>query len=599
MTSYSPPLRDMRFVLDNIVDIEALSRLEGFETLTPDVVGAILEEAAKLASEVMAPLNQVGDRQACRFDDGVVRTPDGFVEAYRRYAEGGWGGVPFEPEYGGQGLPWVLQIALQEMWGSANLSLSLCPMLTLGAIEMIGSHGTQAQKQTYLPKLISGKWTGTMNLTEPQAGSDVGALRAKAERQADGSYRITGTKIFITFGEHDLAENIIHLVLARTADAPPGTKGISCFIVPKYLVNADGGLGERNDVRCVSLEHKLGVHASPTAVLSYGDEGGAVGYLVGEEGGGMGCMFAMMNNARLCVGQQGVAIGERALQQALAYARERRQGRAIGAPPSEHASIVEHADVRRMLMTMKAYVEAMRALIFVNAEAIDLARHHPDQAVRRRNESLVALLTPVSKAWCTDRGIELASLGIQIHGGMGYIEETGAAQHLRDVRVAPIYEGTNGIQAMDLVLRKLPAGGGEPVRELLGFMHALDNELAAGGEDFAAIREGLAEAVSALAEATDWLMARLAVAPNGAAAGAAPYLTMFGTVAGGYLLARGAVAARALAVKEAEEADFLAAKIATACFYAEQILPQAPALLGPVTRGDGLLYAIEPELMSA
>ncbi len=599
MTSYSPPLRDMRFVLDNIVDIETLSRLEGFEALTPDVVGAILEEAAKLAAEVMAPLNQPGDRQASRLVDGVVRTPDGFAEAYARFVEGGWGGVAFGSEYGGQGLPWVLVMALQEMWMSANVSLSLCSMLTNTAVEMITAHGTEAQKQTYLSKLVSGEWTGTMCLTESQAGSDVGALRTKAERQADGSYRITGTKIFITYGEHDLAENIIHVVLARTPDAPPGTKGISCFIVPKILVNADGGLGRRNDVRCVSLEHKLGIHASPTAVLSYGDEGGAVGYLVGEECRGMACMFTMMNNARLSVGQQGVAAGERVLQQALAYARERRQGRAIGAPSTETAAIIAHADVRRMLMTMKAYVEAMRALVFVNAEAIDLARHHPDAAVRRAKRNLVGLLTPVSKAWCTDRGVELASLGIQVHGGMGYIEETGAAQHLRDVRVAPIYEGTNGIQAMDLVLRKLPADGGEPVGEFLGAMRALDNELAAEGEDLAVIREGLAAAVTALAEATDWLISRRTGEPNAVAAGATPYLEMFGTVAGGYLLARGAVAARELMAESGGEADFLAAKIATARFYAEQILPRAPALLGPVTRGDELLYAIEPELLSA
>ena len=598
MTSYVPPLRDLRFVLKHIVDLETLSRLEDFEAVTPDLVDAILEEAGKLAAEVMAPLNQIGDRQPSRLEGGVVHTPAGFREAYRRYVEGGWNGIPFEPRYGGQGLPLVLAIAAHEMWASANMALNLCPLLTQGAVELIRAHGSEEQKETYLRKIVSGEWTGTMDLTEAQAGSDLGALCAKAEPQANGTYRITGTKIFITYGDHDMAENIVHLVLARTPDAPPGTKGLSCFIVPKYLVNPDGGLGEPNDLRCISLEHKLGIHASPTAAMSYGDRGGAVSYLIGEEGRGMRCMFTMMKHARLAIGQQGVAIGERAFQQALAYARERRQGRAAGAPLTEHVAIIEHADVRRMLLTMKAYVEAMRALIFVNAEAVDLARHHPDADMRRRKQGLVDLLTPVSKAWCSDVGVEVASLGIQVHGGMGYIEETGAAQYLRDARIAPIYEGTNGIQAMDLVMRKLPAGGGEPVRDFLSLMRALDNELAAGDDDLGAIRDGLGMAVEALAEATDWLTARLAEEPNAAAAGAVPYLRLFGTVTGGYLLARGAVAARKLLADGDDEADYLKAKIATARFYAEQILPQAPALLGPVTRGDELLYAIPPEMMS-
>jgi len=594
--TYTPPLRDARFVLNHVVDLEALANLEGLEPATPDLVDAILEEAGKLASEVMAPLNRAGDEQGSRLDDGAVRTPDGFKEAYARYVEGGWGGIPFSPEYGGQGLPWAVAMAVQEMWASANLSLSLCPMLTQGAIELISAHGSAAQKQAYLPKLVSGEWPGTMNLTEPQAGSDVGALRAKAERQPDGSYLITGTKIFITYGEHDLTENIVHLVLARTPGAPAGTKGISCFIVPKYLVNPDGSLGRRNDVRCVSLEHKLGIHASPTAVMSYGDEGGAVGYLIGEENRGMRYMFTMMNNARLSVGQQGVAMGERAYQRALAYARERRQGQPLGAAQAD-AAIIDHADVRRMLMTMKAYVDAMRALVLVNAEAIDLGHHHADAEVRRRKQGLADLLTPISKAWCTDLGVELASVGLQVHGGMGYIEEAGAAQYFRDARIAPIYEGTNGIQAMDLVLRKLPLDGGEPVRELLGAMRALDNELAAGDEDLGVIRDNLARAVEALGEATEWLTARLAEAPNAAAAGATPYLRMFGATIGGYLLARSALAARKLMGNGADDA-FLKAKIGTARFYAEQILPQVPALLGPATRGDRLLYAIDAEALA-
>jgi alkylation response protein AidB-like acyl-CoA dehydrogenase len=599
MSDYTPPLRDLRFLLDEIVDLETLSGLEGLETPTPDLVDAILEEAGKLASEVFAPLNQTGDQQGSRLADGEVRTPDGFKEAYRQFVDGGWNGVPFETEFGGQGMPRVIALAVQEMWASANLSLSLCPMLTQGAIELIASHGAEREKQTFLHKMIAGEWTGTMNLTEPQAGSDVGALRTKAEPQADGTYRITGSKIFITWGEHDVAENIIHMVLARTPNAPPGTKGISCFIVPKFLVNDDGSLGARNDVRCVSLEHKLGIHASPTAVLSFGDEGGAVGYLVGEEHKGMRCMFTMMNNARLAVGQEGVAITERAYQQALAYARERRQGRAIGSTADEASLIIEHADVRRMLMTMKAYIEAMRALVFVNAEAIDLAQHHPDADVRHRKRGLVELLTPISKAWCTDLGVELASVGVQVHGGMGFVEETGAAQHLRDSRIAPIYEGTNGIQALDLVMRKLPLNGGEPVRELLGSMRALDNELAAAGDDLATLRDNLREGVEALGQATEWLTAQLAANANAAAAGAAPYLRMFGTVVGGHLLARSAIAARRRLENGGEDKAFLEAKIATARFYGEQVLPQAPGLLGPVTRGETLLYAIEPDLMSA
>jgi alkylation response protein AidB-like acyl-CoA dehydrogenase len=594
--TYTPPLRDARFVLNHVVDLEALSNLEGLEPATPDLVDAILEEAGKLASEVMAPLNRAGDEQGSSLDDGVVRTPDGFKEAYARYVEGGWGGIPFATEYGGQGLPWAVAMAVQEMWASANLSLSLCPMLTQGAIELISTHGSAEQKQTYLPKLVSGEWPGTMNLTEPQAGSDVGALRTKAERQPDGSYLITGTKIFITYGEHDMTENIVHLVLARTPGSPAGAKGISCFIVPKYLVNPDGSLGQGNDLRCVSLEHKLGIHASPTAVMSFGDEGGAVGYLIGEENRGMRYMFTMMNNARLSVGQQGVAIGERAYQQALAYARERRQGQPLGAAEAD-AAIVDHADVRRMLMTMKAYVDAMRALILVNAEAIDLGRHHADADVRRRKQGLADILTPISKAWCTDIGVELASIGLQVHGGMGYIEETGAAQYLRDARIAPIYEGTNGIQAMDLVLRKLPLNGGEPVRELLGAMRALDNELAAGDEDLGVIRDNLARAVDALGEATEWLTARLAEAPNAAAAGATPYLRMFGATIGGYLLGRSALEARKLMGGGADDA-FLEAKVGSARFYAEQILPQVPALLGPATRGDELLYAIDAEALA-
>ena len=600
MSDYSPPVKDLSFIINHLLDSGALGALEGVEPVSPDLIDAILEEAGKLASEVLAPLNAVGDQEGSRrLDDGEVQTPAGFKQAYRTFVDGGWNSLPFTPDYGGQGLPWTIQLAVQEIFTSANMAFMLCPLLNAGATDLITAHASDEQRATFLPKMISGDWTGTMNLTEPQAGSDVGALRTKAVPQPDGSYRITGSKIFITYGEHDMVENIIHLVLARTPEAPAGTKGISCFIVPKFLVNEDGSLGARNDVRCVSLEHKLGIHASPTAVLAFGEEEGAVGYLIGEENRGMRYMFTMMNTARLAVGQQGTAIAERAYQQALAFARERRQGRPIGLPPTEGAAIIEHADVRRMLMTMKAYIEATRALILTNAEAIDLSNGHPDQAVRARKRALVELLTPVSKAWTSDLGVELTSIGVQIHGGMGFIEETGAAQHMRDSRIAPIYEGTNGIQAMDLVMRKLPMNGGEPVRELIGEMRALDNELAAAGDQLAVLRDNLKPGIDALAQATEWMLDRLADDPNAAAAGCTPYLRMFGIVIGGYLMARSAVVARKLAGNGGADGDaFLSSKIATARFYGEQILPAAPALVGPATAGAKSLYAIDAELMA-
>ena len=403
----------------------------------------------------------------------------GFREAYRQYVDAGWGAVPFPPEFGGGGFPWLVTIVMQEMLASASLGFSTCPVLTQGAIDMLTQHGSPGQQATFLEKMVSGEWTGTMNLTEPQAGSDLGAVRTKAVPAGDGTWRITGQKIFITFGEHDLAGNIIHLVLARVPDAPPGTKGISCFIVPKYLVNEDGSLGSRNDLRCVSIEHKLGIRASPTCVMSFGDAGGATGYLIGEANQGMRYMFTMMNTARLSVGVQGLAIAERAYQDALRYAQERRQGRVVGARAGESSPIVEYTDVRRMLLTMKAYIEAMRALLYTHAASIDLAGHHHDQAEREARRELAELLTPISKAWCTDLGVELTSIGLQVHGGMGYVEETGVAQYLRDSRIAPIYEGTNGIQAIDLVTRKVPMRGGGVVTDLLAQMEVLGRELAA------------------------------------------------------------------------------------------------------------------------
>ena len=595
MAAYIPPFRDIRFVLEQLVDLDDLSKLEDFSHADPETVFDMIKESGRFMADVVGPLNRVGDTAGSTLDrEGKVTTPPGFREAYRQYVEAGWGAVPFPPEFGGGGFPWLVTIVMQEMMTSASMAFSLCPLLTQGAIEMLTQHGSPEQQATFLDKMVSGEWTGTMNLTEPQAGSDLGAVRAKAVPADDGTWRITGQKIFITFGEHDLAGNIIHLVLARVPGAPPGTKGISCFIVPKYLVHADGSLGARNDLRCVSIEHKLGIHASPTCVMSYGDAGGAIGYLIGEANQGMRYMFTMMNTARLSVGIQGLSLAERAYQDALRYAQERKQGRVVGARTGESSPIVEYTDVRRMLLTMKAYIEAMRALLYTHAVSIDLARHHPDQAEREARRELAELLTPISKAWCTDLGVELTSIGLQVHGGMGYVEETGVAQYLRDSRIAPIYEGTNGIQAIDLVTRKVPMRGGGVVADLLAQLEALDGDLAAAGPELAGVRSALAHGVSALREATGWITSRGPAEPNDALAGAAPYLRLFGLVIGGWLLARSALAAsRLLRTASGSNAVFLADKIGTARFYAEQLLPQAVGLLPAVTAGAGPLFHVD------
>ncbi|MDP6706098.1 MAG: acyl-CoA dehydrogenase [Alphaproteobacteria bacterium] len=596
MTDYRAPIDEIRFALEEIAELGTLSQLPAFEAAEPELVAQALGEAGRLAAESWAPLNRLGDETGCRLENGVVRSPDGFAEAYRAYCEGGWNGVSFDPEYGGMGLPWLVSSASAEIWNSANMNLALCPLLTQGAVEAIHAHGSEEQKALYLPKLVSGTWSGTMNLTEPQAGSDVGALRAKAEPAADGSWRITGQKIFITYGEHELVENIVHLVLARTPDSPPGTRGISLFIVPKYLPTEDGAPGERNDLRCVSLEEKLGIHASPTCVMSYGDDGGAVGFMLGEENRGMAAMFTMMNNARLTVGIQGVALAERAYQQAAAFALERRQSRALGATEPGPSPIVQHADVRRMLMTMKAKTEAVRAICYVNSAAIDLANGQAGTEAGERAARRVEVLTPIAKAFSTDVGCEVASIGVQVHGGMGFIEETGAAQYLRDVRITPIYEGTNGIQAMDLVLRKLSLAGGEPVVELLQEMAAVGAEAAAGDDALGPAATNLAAALAALGAATDWLAEQLGSDPNAAAAGCSPYLEMWGLTLGGQLLIRGALRAHHLIRTGAGERQaFLEDRIAVARFFAEQILPRAPALLPAVTGGTDLLYALPEE----
>ncbi len=589
MTEYAPPIDDVQFVLDHVVGLQDLLAADRFEGIDRDTIAMVVAEVGRFMAEVVAPTNREGDQIGSSLtEDGGVKTPDGFGPAYRQYVASGFGAVPFDPEYGGGGFPWTVAIAIQEFLTSANMAFSLCPLLTQGAIEALEHHGSPEQQAMYLPKMLTGEWTGTMNLTEPQAGSDVGALTTKAEPVGDGSYRITGQKIYITYGDHDLAENIVHLVLARTPGAAPGTKGISMFLVPKYFVNDDGSLGERNDVTCVSVEHKLGIHGSPTCVLSYGDDGGAIGWLIGGEGRGMRNMFTMMNNARLSVGLQGLSLSERAYQQALAYAQERLQGTAIGADPGTSSPIIDHPDVRRMLMTQRAWIDAMRCLIYENAAALDrTANGGPDAEAARE---WAELLIPLSKSLCTDLGSEMASLAVQIHGGMGYVEETGVAQHYRDVRIAPIYEGTNGIQAADLVGRKLPMRGGAVVTEQLDRIEERAKLLSADLE-LARFGDRLSEAVAATRRATEWLLTRGASSPADALAGSAPYLRMLGTVVCGGLMAKAALAA-------AEQTDdpegFYRAKVISAKFFGEQLLPGAAALEGPATAGADDLFALSP-----
>jgi 3-(methylthio)propanoyl-CoA dehydrogenase len=592
MTTYSAPLNDIRFVLEHVTPLSELASLEAFSHADPDLVVGLLEEAGRFASQAIAPTNRDGDLEGSQMKDGGVVTPESFKRVYSQYVEAGWGAVQHPTEFGGGGFPLLVANAVKEMLTSANMAFSLGPLLTTGAVYLLEHHGSEEQLQTYVPKMVSGEWTGTMNLTEPQAGSDVGAVSTKAVPQDDGSYRITGQKIYITYGEHDLAENIIHLVLARLPDAPPGTKGISLFLVPKLHVNDDGSLGERNDVKVIGLEHKLGIHASPTCVMGFGEDGdGAVGYLVGEAHKGMRAMFTMMNDARLGVGIQGLAIAERAYQQSVEYARERRQGRAPTAEKGEQSPIVEHADVRRMLLTMKAYIEAMRALTYTNAFALDQAHRAEDESVREHQQKVADLLTPLSKAWCTDLGVELTSIAIQIHGGMGYVEETGVAQHYRDAKIAAIYEGTNGIQALDLVGRKLPYDGGAFVKGFIGELRETADGLP---EALSSVAERLGEGIGALEEATDWIFAN-SESPNDVFAGATPYLRLFGTVVGGVYLAKGAAAAQRQLDAGEGDASFLEAKVVTARFYAEQLLPQVHGLVAPATAGAADLYALSPD----
>lgn len=587
MIEYFAPLDDIRFVLNEIVGLDEIADLPGYQELSPDLVDAVMEEAGKFGREVLAPLNQIGDQEGARLENGVVRMPQGFHQAYTQFAEAGWIGISIDPQWGGQGLPRLLSAAVQEIWCAANLAFSLSPMMNQAAADLLGRHGSDAQREKFLPKIVSGEWAATMNLTEPQAGSDLGRLRCKAEKDGD-HYKITGQKIFITYGDHEMTANIIHLVLARVAGAPAGAAGISLFLVPKYLLNEDGSPGRRNDLRCVSLEHKLGIHASPTAVMSYGDEGGAIGYLVGEENRGLNCMFAMMNFSRLGVAIQGPAIAERSYQLARAYAEERLQGAAIDSQSKEAVAIIHHPDVRRMLMAMAAQAEASRALMLYIAACQDKAARHPEASARAANETRQALLLPIAKGWGTEGGIEAANLGVQVHGGVGFIEETGAAQFLRDGRISAIYEGTTGIQANDLLFRKVVRDQGAAMGALLGDMRQAQAELAASpDETLTAIAARLGQAITHLQEATDWLLGTNAQDPSRAAVGAVHYLRLAGIALGGWFMARAARVAYGKLDAGEGDAAFLARKILIARFFADQVMPDCSMLLAKIMDGAG------------
>ncbi len=594
MTPYNAPVRDMLFAMKELGGLDAILAQPGNEEVSTDLVDTILEEANKFASNELAPINAQGDRQGCHWNDGVVTSANGFKQAYDSFCETGWNGMPASTEFGGQGMPTLLSTAVLEMWKSSNMAFSLCQMLTLGAVESISHHGTEALRQRYLPKMVEGRWTGTMNLTESQAGSDLAAIRTRAEREGD-HYRITGTKIFITWGEHDMAENIIHLVLARLPDAPPGVKGISLFIAPKFLVNADGSLGERNDLICASIEHKMGIHGSATAVMSFGDNGGAIGYLVGEPNRGLEYMFTMMNHARLNVGLEGVGVSERSYQHALAYARERIQGKIIGDKSGEKKPILHHPDVRRMLMDMKSRTEAGRALAYYVAGCMDRAHSHPDADVRAANQRRLELLTPVVKGWCTENAQGITWNGVQVHGGMGFIEETGAAQYMRDARIITIYEGTTAIQANDLIGRKTAKEGGKSMQQLLADIAETGSALrASGNAQLKAIAEALGDGIAALDEATNWLIANYDANPQAAAAGSVPFLKLTGIVVGGWLMARSAaVAAERL---EAADGDFYKAKIGTATYFAQHVIPEANSYRDAIVGGAESVLALEEAL---
>ncbi|MGH8781563.1 acyl-CoA dehydrogenase [Paraburkholderia sp.] len=582
---YNAPIRDMLFVMKELADLEHIATLPGFEDANLETAQAVLEESAKFCGEVLAPLNIEGDRNPSSWKDGAVTASPGFRDAFRQFSEGGWQGVQHPADYEGQGLPKLIATPCIEMLNASNLSFALCPLLTDGAIEALLTAGTEEQKQVYVPKLISGEWTGTMNLTEPQAGSDLALVRTRAEPTGDGAYRVFGTKIFITWGEHDMAKNIVHLVLARTPDAPEGVKGISLFIVPKFLVGADGSLGERNDVHCVSIEHKLGIKASPTAVLQFGDHGGALGYLVGEENRGLEYMFIMMNAARFAVGMQGVAVSDRAYQKAVAYAKDRVQSRPVDGSAKQSVSIIHHPDVRRMLATMRALTEGSRALAYVAASHCDIAHRHPDDAQRTQHQAIYEFLVPIVKGWSTELSIDVTSLGVQVHGGMGFIEETGAAQFYRDARILPIYEGTTAIQANDLIGRKTLRDGGAVAQTLLaGIAQTVEQLGREQGTACASMQRQLEQGRRSLEAAVKFVLDNAKRDPNAVFAGSVPYLKLAGIVLGGWQMARALLVATQ---KHADDPSFYGAKIATAQFFAEHVLPQAAAFEAAIVSAKG------------
>ncbi len=591
--SYVAPLKDMLFNIKHLAQIDEIARLPGFEDAGYDTAQAVLEEAAKFNEQVVAPLNWDGDRNPSSWKDGVVTTTPGFKEAFRQFGEGGWQGLQHPADFGGQGLPKTIGAACIEMVNSANLSFALCPLLTDGAIEALLTAGSDALKATYLDKLVSGEWTGTMNLTEPQAGSDLSLVRSRAEPQPDGSYKVFGTKIYITYGEHDMAGNIVHLVLARVTGAPEGIKGISLFVVPKFMVNPDGSLGARNDVHCVSIEHKLGIKASPTAVLQYGDHGGAVGYLVGQENRGLEYMFIMMNAARYAVGMQGIAVAERAYQKAVQYARDRVQSRPVDGSLKTSAPIIHHPDVRRMLMTMRAYTEGCRAMASVAAAAYDAAHHHPDAEVRQQNQAFYEFMVPLVKGYSTEMSLEVTSLGVQVHGGMGFIEETGAAQYYRDAKILTIYEGTTAIQANDLVGRKTLRDGGQTAKAIAKQIESTEAELKKNGSaDALAVAKRLGAARQAYLDVVDFMASQKD--PNAVYAGSVPYLMLAGKLMAGWQLARALLVAQA-ELARGEDAAFMQSKITVARFYADHILSTVPGMRDSIVEGAGSVTALALE----
>jgi len=593
--SYTAPVKDMLFNIEHLANIEQIAQIPAFTDMGLDTAQAVLEEAAKFNEGVLAPLNWDGDKNPTSWKDGVVTATPGFKEAFKQYAEAGWQGLQHPGDFGGQGLPKTIGSACLEMTNSANLSFALCPLLSDGAIEALLTAGSDELNAVYLEKLVSGQWTGTMNLTEPQAGSDLAAVRTRAEPLPDGSYKVFGTKIFITWGEHDMAENIVHLVLARVQGAPEGVKGISLFVVPKFMVNADGSLGARNDVHCVSIEHKMGIKASPTAVLQYGDNGGAIGYLVGQENRGLEYMFIMMNAARYAVGVQGIAIAERAYQKAVTFSRQRIQSRPVDGSLPGAGPIINHPDVRRMLMTMRAYTEGCRAMASVAASAYDAAHHHPDADTRKANQAFYEFMVPLVKGYSTEMSLTVTSLGVQVHGGMGYIEETGAAQYYRDAKILTIYEGTTAIQSNDLVGRKTARDGGQTAKGIAGQIEATEAELAKSGSAHAiAVAKRLKAAREAFLSVVDFVAGNTKASPNAVFAGSVPYLLLTGNLMAGWQLARALLVAEK-AVAAGTDVPFMQAKITTARFYADHILSQAPGVRDAIVEGADSVTAMPLE----